>query len=40
MWLTRVEIGTEIDDNTAGQAGIKNLTFEINGTSKSIQVAQ
>jgi hypothetical protein len=39
MWLTRVEIGTEIDDNTAGQAGIKNLTFEINGTSKSIQLA-
>jgi len=40
MWLTRVELGTEIDDNTAGQASIKNLTFEINGTSKSIQLAQ
>jgi len=40
MWLTRVELGTEIDDNTAGSASIKNLTFEINGTSKSIQLAQ
>jgi len=40
MWLTRIEIGTEIDDNTAGSAAIKNLTFEINGTSKSLQLAQ
>ncbi len=39
MWLTRIEVGTEIDDNTQGSAKIKNLTFEINGTSKSIQLA-
>jgi hypothetical protein len=40
MYLTRIEIGTEINDNTVGSAAIKNLTFSINGTSKSIQLAQ
>ena len=40
MWLTRIEVGTEIDDNTQGSANIKNLTFEVNGTSKSIQLAK
>ena len=39
MWLTRIEVGTEIDDNTAGSAKINNLTYEINGTSKSVQLA-
>jgi hypothetical protein len=38
MWLTRIEVGTEVDDNTQGTAKIKNLTFEINGTSKSIEL--
>jgi len=40
MWLTRIEIGTEIDDNTTGSAKINNLTFEINGTSRSVQLAK
>ncbi len=35
MWLTRIEVGTEIDDNTAGSASIKNISFEVNGTVKS-----
>ena len=35
MWLTRIEVGTEIDDNTNGAAQVKNVTFEINGTSKT-----
>jgi len=39
MWLTRIEVGTEIDDNTQGSAKINNLTFEINGTSRSVQLA-
>ena len=39
MWLTRIEVGTEIDDNTAGSAKINNLTFEINGTSKQAEFA-
>ena len=35
MYLTRIEVGTEIDDTTAGSVKISNLTFNINGTSKS-----
>jgi hypothetical protein len=35
MWLTRIEVGTEVDDNTQGSATLKNLTFEINGVSKT-----
>jgi len=38
MYLTRIEVGTEIDDNTAGSSKTNNLTFEVNGTSKSIQL--
>jgi hypothetical protein len=40
MWLTRIEVGTEVDDNTQGSSKINNLTFEINGTSKSAELAQ
>ena len=39
MWLTRIEVGSEIDDNTQGTVKINNLTFEVNGTSKPIQLA-
>ena len=39
MWLTRVEVGTEIDDDTQGSVKINNLTFEVNGTSKAIRLA-
>jgi hypothetical protein len=35
MYLTRIEVGTEVDDTTAGSVKISNLTFNINGTSKS-----
>ncbi len=38
MYLTRIEVGTEIDDSTQGSSKTNNLTFEINGTSKSIQL--
>jgi hypothetical protein len=40
QWLTRIEIGTEIDDNTQGSAKINNLTFEINGASRSVQLGK
>ena len=40
MWLTRMEVGTEIDDDTQGSVKIKNLTFEVNGASRSIQIAK
>jgi hypothetical protein len=35
LWVTRFEIGSEIGDNTSGKVTIKNLTFEVNGVSKS-----
>ncbi|MBN2036350.1 MAG: hypothetical protein JW768_06370 [Chitinispirillaceae bacterium] len=35
LWVTRFEIGSEINDNTRGKITIKNLTFEVNGVSKS-----
>ena len=38
MWLTRMEVGTEIEDDTQGTVKIGNLTFEVNGTSKSVQL--
>ncbi len=40
MWLTRIEIGSEIDDNTAGTATIKNITYNINGTTQGPVLAQ
>lgn len=38
MWLTRIEVGTEVDDNTQGGGKLDNLTFEINGTMRSAQL--
>ena len=35
LWISRFEIGTEIGDNTSGKVTIKNLTFEVNGQSRS-----
>lgn len=40
LWVTRFEVGTEIDDNTSGTVTLKNITFQVNGTSKSAQFAQ
>ena len=41
MWLTRIEVGTEVDDNTSGTAQrIKNLTFEVNGQNRSFEFAR
>lgn len=36
MYLTRIEVGTEVDDDTAGSVKISNLSFNINGTTKGI----
>jgi hypothetical protein len=35
LWVSRFEVGTEIDDNTSGKVTIKSITFEVNGVSKS-----
>jgi hypothetical protein len=40
LWVTRLEVGSELDDNTTGMVTLKNITFEVNGTSKSAQFAQ
>ncbi|HKU38741.1 MAG TPA: hypothetical protein VJR89_11360 [Polyangiales bacterium] len=40
LWLTRIEVGSELDDNTAGTVTLKNLTFQINAESKSAQFSQ
>jgi hypothetical protein len=39
LWLTRMEIGSEIDDSTRGSVRVRNVTFEVNGTSKQIELA-
>ena len=38
LWVTRYEIGSEIDDKTPGTVKIKNLTFSVNNTAKSIEL--
>ena len=34
-WITRFEVGTEIDDNTKGSVNLKGITFEVNGQKRS-----
>jgi hypothetical protein len=40
LWVARIEVGSEIDDNTSGSVKLKNITFEVNGTSKSVELAK
>jgi len=40
MWVTRFEVGSEIDDNGQGGVNVKNITFEVNGQSRSPMFAQ
>jgi hypothetical protein len=35
LWVTRLEVGSEIDDNTSGRVTLSNITFEVNGESRS-----
>ncbi len=35
LWLTRIEVGSEIDDNTSGTVSMRGVTFEVNGESRS-----
>ncbi len=35
FWITRLEVGSEIDDNTQGSVKMSGVTFEINGQSRS-----
>jgi hypothetical protein len=38
LWVTRFEVGSEIDDNTRGSVRIRGLTFSVNNTAKSIEL--
>jgi hypothetical protein len=35
MWVSRLEVGSEIDDETQGTVTMKGITFEVNGQSRS-----
>lgn len=35
LWLTRMEVGSEIDDNTSGTVSMRGVTFEVNGQARS-----
>jgi hypothetical protein len=35
LWVTRLEVGSEIDDETQGTVTMQNITFEVNGQSRS-----
>ena len=37
LWLTRLEVGTEIDDDTSGTVRMNNVTFEVNGEERSAE---
>ncbi len=39
-WVTRLEVGSEIDDDTKGSVKMSNITFEVNGESRSAEFGQ
>ncbi|MET0794945.1 MAG: hypothetical protein ABW061_25725, partial [Polyangiaceae bacterium] len=40
LWVARLEVGSEIDDNTKGSVSMKNATFEVNGQMRSAVFSQ
>jgi hypothetical protein len=34
-WVTRFEVGSEIDDLTQGTVSVQGVTFEVNGQTRS-----
>ena len=36
LWVTRLEVGSEIDDSTSGKATVQSITFEVNGQTRSV----
>ena len=38
LWIARFEVGTELDDGSAGTVTIKKITFEINGKQRATEV--
>ncbi len=39
FWLSRIEVGTEIGDNSSGTVTIQNITVEVNGDSRSVDLS-
>lgn len=40
LWVTRLEVGSEIDDNTSGEVRLDGITFEVNGERRSDVIAE
>jgi len=38
LWIARFEVGTELDDGSAGTVTIKKITFEVNGKERATEV--
>jgi Glycosyl hydrolase family 12 len=38
LWIARFEVGTELDDGSAGTVSIKKITFEVNGQQRATEV--
>jgi len=36
LWVTRLEVGSEIDDSTSGKVTAQGITFEVNGQSRTV----
>lgn len=40
FWITRLEVGSEIDDSTKGKVTMKNISFEVNNQTRSAVIAE
>jgi hypothetical protein len=38
LWIARFEVGTELDDGSAGTVTMKKVTFEVNGQQRATEV--
>lgn len=38
LWIARFEVGTELDDGSAGSVTIQKITFEVNGKQRATEV--
>jgi hypothetical protein len=38
LWISRFEVGTELDDGSAGTLTMKKVTFEVNGQKRATEI--
>jgi hypothetical protein len=38
LWIARFEVGTELDDGSAGTVTMKKITFEVNGQQRATEI--